>query len=78
MLMQFMEAPTPLGYHDIEQAGLEYIKHLASHEEMTYQQAWDILDSHKKLVEEAIRILNWNAGVEMKNSPVKFVLKEEE
>ena len=27
MLMEFMQAHTPLGHHDIEQAGLEYVKH---------------------------------------------------
>jgi uncharacterized protein YdhG (YjbR/CyaY superfamily) len=75
-LLDFVQKPVVLGHHDMEEMATDYIKYLASHKGMSYRTAWNILNSHKEMIEEAIKTLNWNAGMEMADKQVTFVINK--
>ena len=75
MIQELIENPHEIGYHQKERLADHMVKTLAN-KGMTYMQAWEVLDGHVKIIEEAIKHLNHNAGIEMKDNQVRFVLPE--
>ena len=75
MLKEMMEQPRKLSKYEAKQAGYEMVENLVkSHPGVNYEQVYDILASYKQVADEAIKVLNWNAGMENKDRPVNFLL----
>jgi len=70
---QLMQNPHKLTYEEQEKYADHLVKHLSG---MTYEQAWWLLDGHKKIYDEAVKHLNHNAAIEMRSNPIKYVLEE--
>jgi len=76
VLQEWIMNPRKLGYHDVEYMAREYVKHLSTHENITYRDVWNILDGQRKIMERAVQILNWNSAMEMADHPFNFVLEK--